>query len=81
MPRSTLTSKGQITLPKEVRELFHLEPGDRLDFLIQDDGRVMLQPATVDVKELKGMLHRKGMTAVSIQEMQSAIRRRASRRT
>ena len=80
MPRSTLTSKGQITLPKKVRDLLHLKPGDQLDFLIQDDGRVLLQPVTMDVADLKGMLHRTGMAAVSVKEMQTAIRRRASRK-
>ena len=43
MPSSTLTSKGQITLPKEVREHLHVSAGDRLDFLIDDDGQVLIQ--------------------------------------
>jgi len=80
MSRSTLTSKGQITIPKDVREALHLEPGDRLDFMIQDDGRVLFQPATVKAQELKGILQRKGRRPVTLADMQAAITRRAGGR-
>ena len=40
---STLTSKGQITLPAELRRRWGLKPGDRVDFTLQDDGRVVLR--------------------------------------
>ncbi len=79
MPSATLTSKGQLTLPKQVRDLLHLGPGDRLDFLIKDDGTVVLRPATLDVRALKGILHRKGMRVVSVEEMNAAIRKRGGR--
>lgn len=80
MPTATLTTKGQITLPKEVRERLHLGSGDRVNFIIESDGRVILQPATVRVTELKGLLHRKGQRPVSVEEMNEAVMRRASRR-
>ncbi|MGQ0570533.1 MAG: AbrB/MazE/SpoVT family DNA-binding domain-containing protein [Armatimonadota bacterium] len=76
MPTSTITSKGQVTIPKHVREALRVGPGDKLDFLVQDDGRVLLQPATIDVASLKGILHRKGLQPVSIQAMHTAIARR-----
>jgi len=41
--QSTLSSKGQITLPVELRRLWGLKPGDRLDFSLEDDGRVVLR--------------------------------------
>jgi AbrB family looped-hinge helix DNA binding protein len=41
--RSTLTSKGQITLPAELRRRWNLKPGDRLDFSLEADGRVVLR--------------------------------------
>lgn len=44
MPRATLTSKGQMTLPKEVREALKVKPGDRVEFIIQAPGRVLLRP-------------------------------------
>lgn len=41
--QSTLTSKGQITLPAELRRRWGLKPGDRVDFTLEDDGRVVLR--------------------------------------
>jgi AbrB family looped-hinge helix DNA binding protein len=41
--RSTLTSKGQITLPIELRRRWGLQPGDCVDFCLEDDGRVVLR--------------------------------------
>lgn len=78
MSSSTLTSKGQITVPKDVREALHLEPGDQLDFIIQEDGQVLFRPATLNITALKGILHRKGRRPVSIKEMRAAIVKRAS---
>jgi antitoxin PrlF len=77
MPSATVTSKGQITLPKAIRDLLRLDAGDRVDFVVQDDGTVVLRPATVDVRELKGLLHRKGIKPLSIEAMNAVIRRRA----
>ena len=74
MPTSTLTSKGQTTIPKEVRDHLQLQSGDQIDFVIQNDGSVIVRPASVRVSELKGMLHRKNMKAVSIDAMNEAIR-------
>jgi AbrB family looped-hinge helix DNA binding protein len=41
--RSTLTSKGQITLPAELRRRWNLQPGDCVDFCLENDGRVVLR--------------------------------------
>jgi antitoxin PrlF len=80
MPTATLTSKGQITLPKAIRDLLRLGAGDRVDFVVRDDGTVVLRPATVDVRELKGLLHRKGRPALSVTDMNAIIRRRGAGR-
>ena len=76
MPSSTITSKGQTTIPKEVREHLKLQSGDQIDFMIRSDGTVVLRPVTLHVRELKGILHRKNMKPVSIDEMNEAIRKR-----
>ena len=81
MPSATLTSKGQLTVPKAIRDLLRLGTGDRVDFVVQDDGSVVLRPATVHVRELRGFLHRKGLKPVSVEEMNAIIRRRAAGRT
>lgn len=80
MPASTVTSKGQTTIPKEIRKYLHLQPGDRVDFVVDQDGKVVLEPAAIDVTEIDGMLYRPGMKAVSIEEMNRAIKRRFGRK-
>jgi len=76
MPSSTLTSKGQTTIPKEVRDHLKVQSGDQLDFIIQADGAVIVRPATVHVSQLKGILNRKNMKVVSVDAMNEAIRKR-----
>jgi antitoxin PrlF len=80
VPRATLTSKGQVTLPKAIRDLLRLDTGDRVDFVVKEDGTVVLRPATVHVRELRGFLHRKGMKPLSVEQMNAVIRRRVAGR-
>ncbi len=76
MARSTLTTKGQTTIPKEIREYLKLRPGQRIEYVVDDAGRVVMRPATYDIRELHGVLHRPGRPPVSVDEMNRAIRRR-----
>ena len=80
MLSATINRKGQLTLPKAIRDLLGLGAGDRVDFVVKDDGTVALRPAAVDVRELRGMLHRKSLTPLTIEEMNAIIRRRGSGR-
>lgn len=80
MPVATMTSKGQVTIPKEVRERLKLEAGARLNFVVRSDGEVVLKPARTDVRALDGLLHRKGRPAVSIEAMDAGVARAAARR-
>ncbi len=80
MPAATMTSKGQLVVPRPIRQLLGLHPGDRLDFLVLDDGTVVVRPATEDVGRLKGLLRRPGRTAVSIEEMNRIVRQRGGGR-
>ena len=79
MSTSTVTSKGQTTIPKDVRRRLNLHPGDRLEFVIDEDGRVLVLPASVDAAELAGMLQRPAKT-VTVAEMNQVIRKRGGRR-
>jgi len=63
---SALTSKGQATIPKAVREHLHLKPGDRVKFFVHPDGTVVLLPK-LPVTTLRGML--KARRRVSLEEM------------
>ena len=69
-----MTSKGQITVPKDVRLKLGLKPGDRVRFLVEADGRVRLLPAKRDISELVGSLP-KPKRALTIEEMDEAIAR------
>ena len=76
MGTATLTSKGQLTLPKEVRAALGVGPGDRVDFVRMEDGNFAVMPATHSVKSLKGLI-RSPKKAVSLEDMDEAIARGA----
>jgi AbrB family looped-hinge helix DNA binding protein len=69
-----------MVVPKVVREHLGLQPGDQMDFVIQDDGQVIVRPAAVDVRTLRGILAKPGRKPVSVAQMNAAIRRRAGGR-
>lgn len=73
MPIATLTSKGQITLPKKIREQLKLQPGDRVEFLVGTDGQVTVWPVTSDVTILKGLIP-KPKQPVTLEAMRGAIK-------
>ncbi len=80
MPTATLTTKGQVTIPKEVREHLGVETGDRLSFLVQEDGTVVLRPITRHVRELGGLLRRTRRRPLSNAEIDAAVARRMRER-
>jgi antitoxin PrlF len=75
---SVLTSKGQTTIPKDVRHHLGLHAGDRIEFVLTEDNTVLLKAATRAVTDLKGFLP-KPPKPVSLDAMQAAIRKRAGR--
>ena len=79
MPTATLTSKGQITLPKDVRQQLRVHTGDTVEFLIGADGEIRVRAGSVDVSALRGLLRRPGRRAVSIERMDEVIRKAARR--
>ncbi len=78
MATATVTSKGQITIPRTVRQGLGVESGDRVEFTELEKGVYTVVAATRDVRELKGMIPRPPKP-VSIEGMNRAIRRRAAR--
>jgi antitoxin PrlF len=76
---STLTAKGQTTIPKAIRQHLGVKPGDRLRFAIEADGKVTLVPATLPITALRGIARRDGSPA-TLEEMEEAIRSGAARR-
>lgn len=80
MPASTITSKGQITLPKKIRERLHVAPGDRIDFVVEENGLVVVRRARSRLKQLRGMLRNRKRKPVTVDQMDAAIAREHSRR-
>lgn len=75
MPTATLTSKGQVTLPKAVRDALQIHTGDRLDFTPAPDGAYRIEVRRECPMSLAGILHRKGRRPVSVREMDRGIER------
>lgn len=73
MPTATITSKGQVTLPQEVRDHLHVREGDRLEFVIDQEGDVRVRPVTGSVEELFGMLRRPGAPLRALEEIDEGI--------
>jgi antitoxin PrlF len=72
MPSATVTSKGQITIPAEVRNALGVSFGDRIDFVEVEKGQYVIVPATCSVRALKGIIP-KPKKPVSIEEMNGAV--------
>ena len=81
MPKATLTSKGQLTLPKALRDRLDLKAGDPIDFTIDEEGRIIGVPIIRDpVDQLVGSLHHLAKRKpVTVEQMDRAIRDRFSK--
>ncbi|MCY4426215.1 MAG: type II toxin-antitoxin system PrlF family antitoxin [Halieaceae bacterium] len=66
---ATLTSKGQTTIPKEIRDSLGMKPGDRMTFTLMPDSTVVMRVKSKSVTELAGMLHKKGRKPVPIEQL------------
>ncbi len=72
MTRTTLTSKGQITLPKAIREQLGLKAGVKFDCYVDRDGQIVLVPLTVKLEDLAGILRYSGPPK-TVEEINQAI--------
>ncbi|ODU08985.1 MAG: AbrB family transcriptional regulator [Rubrivivax sp. SCN 71-131] len=77
MTTATLTSKGQITIPAQVRRVLNVQAGDRVEFVQVEPGRFEIVAATRSVRELKGLFGKPSRT-VSIEEMNRTIAERGA---
>lgn len=66
---ATLTSKGQTTIPKEIRDRLSMKPGDRMTFTLMPDATVVMRLKTKSITELAGMLHKKGRKPVPVEQL------------
>jgi AbrB family looped-hinge helix DNA binding protein len=77
MPTATVTSKGQITIPLEVRKSLKLKAGDKIDFYETEAGKYAFQPKAGSIMDMQGILQKMGYAplgyAPSLEEMDEAI--------
>jgi len=66
---ATLTSKGQTTIPKEIRDSLGMKPGDRMTFTLMPDATVVMRVKSKSVAELAGMLHKKVRKRVPVDRL------------
>ena len=78
MLSSTITTKGQITIPKNIRTLLKIDKGDKVEFLVDNKGAVTIWPITTDVTSLKGLVS-KPRKYVSLSDMKNAINEQGGR--
>lgn len=78
MAITTITTKGQVTIPKEIRDYLNIDTGSKVDFVIDENGIVTLIPLNVPVQSLSGILHRPGMKSATLEEMETAIKEGSS---
>ncbi|MDP8234947.1 MAG: AbrB/MazE/SpoVT family DNA-binding domain-containing protein [Candidatus Erginobacter occultus] len=76
MVTATLTTKGQVTIPKEVRKSLGLNSGDRVAFVLHGDSEVTLKPINKSVDEVFGKLHDPARPSRTVEEMKEAVAER-----
>ncbi len=69
---ATITSKGQITLPKELREKLNLGYGDKVDFFVREDGHAEMIPIKTSLRDLKGLVS-SPVSNVTLQDIEETI--------
>lgn len=66
---ATLTSKGQTTIPKEIRDSLGMKPGDRMTFTLMPDATVVMRVKSGSLAQLAGTLYKKGRKPVAIEQL------------
>ena len=66
---ATLTSKGQMTIPKEIRASLGMKAGDRMTFTLMPDATVIMRVKRKSISEVAGSLHKKGRKPIPIEQL------------
>ncbi|PKY10170.1 hypothetical protein B1757_10620 [Acidithiobacillus marinus] len=78
---SSMTSKGQITIPKTIRDRLHLDQGDKVEFIFNENNEVLIKPITRKVADVAGRLSTyKKDAAISTEAMHDAIKKRIQKK-
>ena len=77
MIASTISSKGQTTIPVEIQRSLNVKPGDKIQYFLEADGRVSLVPKSCSIADLKGVLPA-AKKKISVVEMNRAVEAHAA---
>ena len=66
---ATLTTKGQTTIPKEIRDSLGMKPGDQMTFTLMPDATVVMRVKSKTISALAGVLHKKGRKALPVAQL------------
>jgi len=75
MSLTRVSKKGQITIPRDVREALGLRSGDRVEIVVEG-GKAILKPLKKSPEEVYGKLSSFAKKAVSVEEMDQGIRKK-----
>ncbi len=75
MVMATLTTKGQLTIPKKIRDALKLKAGDKVEFVLTNNKVAILRPVSKSIDDVFGKLKRPDKEAESVKEMDSAIKK------
>lgn len=70
---ASMTDKGQVTVPKDIRDRLGIAAGSKLDFEVQDDGTIRVRVLVRGADNLFGLVHRRGTAPRSIDAMDEGI--------
>ncbi len=76
MALATLTTKGQVTIPKKIRESLKLHTGDKIEIIVTEKREAIIRPISKKVDDLFCKLHKPGRKAVTLEAMNDAISNR-----
>ena len=76
MALATITTKGQLTIPKDIRDSLKLNTGDKVEIFVSDKREAIIRPISKKVEEIFCKLHKPGRKTVSLEAMEGAIRNR-----
>ena len=76
MTTATITTKGQVTIPKAIRDSLMLSAGDKIEFVVIDKREALIRPVSKKVDEVFGLLHKRDRKVISVEEMNKKIRQK-----
>ncbi|CAK8715674.1 SpoVT-AbrB domain-containing protein [Candidatus Electrothrix aarhusensis] len=76
MTVATLTTKGQVTIPKKIREVLRLHAGDKIEIIVTEKREAVIRPISKKVDDVFCRLHQPGRKAVSVDEMNKTVTRK-----